>query len=605
MIYKIKRAENDLHFLPFFRTGETVMAFDGIVISNVVRDMKEKLIEGRIYKIYQPEKDELNIVIKNNRENYRLLISADASLPLIYFLQTAKENPMTAPNFCMLLRKHINNGRIVDVYQPGFERIVVIVIEHLDEMGDLKRKKLITEIMGKHSNIIFATDEDVIIDSIKHISHMVSSVREVLPGRKYEYPPAGGKISPLEITEADFRERIRHMPTNAIKAIYQNITGFSPLAAAEICYRAGVDGNAATASFSENDIQSMADAFLGVVSDIRNGRYAPQIVLDGYTPVEFSSINMTMYGDMTIEHRENISQVLDEYFYRKSAVTRIRQKSADLRKIVSNAIERTSKKYDLQLKQLKDTESREKYRVYGELINTYGYGIAPGADGFEALNYYTNEMIRIPLDKTISVMDNSKRYFAKYNKLKRTYEALTKLTVETREELDHLTSVQTFLDMAIDENSLAQVKEELVACGYIKGHYGRKGDKKSTKSKPLHFISSDGFHMYVGKNNIQNDELTFKLANGSDMWFHAKKMPGSHVIVRLEGAGELPDSTYEEAARLAAYYSSGRTAPKVEIDYTERRNIKKPAGAKPGFVIYHTNYSMIAEPRIMGIKEVE
>ena len=339
--------------------------------------------------------------------------------------------------------------------------------------------------------------------------------------------------------------------------------------------------------------------------DIRNGNYTPEIILDGYTPVEFSSVHLSMYSDKTIESRDDISKVLDEYFYRKSAVTRIRQKSSDLRKIVSNAIERTSKKYDLQLAQLKDTESREKYRVYGELINTYGYNIEQGADSFEALNYYTNEMIKIPLDKTISVMDNSKRYFARYNKLKRTYEALTQLTVETKSELEHLQSVQTFLDMAIDENSLAQVKEELVACGYVKGHYGRKGDRKKAKSKPLHYISSDGFHMYVGKNNIQNDELTFKFANGGDMWFHAKKMPGSHVIVRLEGAGELPDSTYEEAARLAAYYSSGRTAPKVEIDYTERRNIKKPAGAKPGFVIYHTNYSMIAEPRIAGIEEVQ
>lgn len=581
------------------------MAFDGIVISNVVRDMKEKLVDGRIYKIYQPEKDELNIVIKNNRENYRLLISADASLPLIYFQQTSKENPMTAPNFCMLLRKHINNGRIVDIYQPGFERIVVIVIEHLDEMGDLKRKKLITEIMGKHSNIIFATEDDVIIDSIKHISHMVSSVREVLPGRTYEYPPAGGKVSPLEVGEEDFIKRVKGSPVNLIKAIYQNITGFSPVAAAEVCYRAGLDGNASTASLTDTDAKLLSDRFFGVVEDIKSGNYAPQIILDGYTPVEFSSIEMTMYGDKTIEHRDSISQVLDEYFYRKSAVTRIRQKSADLRKIVSNAIERTSKKYDLQLKQLKDTESREKYRVYGELINTYGYGVEPGADSMEALNYYTNDMIKIPLDKTISVMENSKKYFAKYNKLKRTYEALTELTVETREELEHLTSVQTFLDMAIDENSLTQVKEELISCGYIKGHYGRKGDRKAAKSKPLHYVSGDGFHMYVGKNNIQNDELTFKFANGGDMWFHAKKMPGSHVIVRLERAGELPDSTYEEAARLAAYYSSGRTAPKVEIDYTERRNIKKPAGAKPGFVIYHTNYSMVAEPQIAGIKELE
>ena len=586
------------------QTGETDMAFDGIVISNVVRDMKKNLIEGRIYKIYQPEKDELNLVIKNNRENYRLLMSADASLPLIYMQQSSKENPMTAPNFCMLLRKHISNGRIVDVYQPGFERIVVIVIEHLDELGDLRRKKLIIEIMGKHINIIFATEDDMIIDSIKHISHMVSSVREVLPGRKYEFPPAGGKISPLEISEEDLASRIRNTPSNAIKAIYQNITGFSPVAAAELCYRAGIDGNMPTDSLTDDDVKRLCGEFAKAVDDIREGRYTPQIIMDGYTPVEFSSMDLTMYNDKTVETRDSISQVLDEYFYRKSAVTRMRQKSADLRKIVSNAIERTAKKYDLQLKQLKDTESRDKYRVYGELINTYGYNIEQGADSFEALNYYTNEMIKIPLDKTISVMDNSKRYFAKYNKLKRTYEALTELTATTKSELDHLQSVQTFLDMAIDESSLSQVKDELVSCGYInKGRYGRKGDRKKPKTKPLHYVSKDGFHMYVGKNNIQNDELTFKLANGGDMWFHAKKMPGSHVIVRLEGAGELPDSTYEEAARLAAYYSSGRTAPKVEIDYTERKNIKKPAGAKPGFVIYHTNYSMVAEPNIVGIKE--
>ena len=585
------------------QTGETVMAFDGIVISNVVRDMKENLIDGRIYKIYQPEKDELNLVIKNNRENYRLLMSADASLPLIYMQQSSKENPMTAPNFCMLLRKHISNGRIVDVYQPGFERIVVVVIEHLDELGDLRRKKLIIEIMGKHSNIIFATEDGMIIDSIKHISHMVSSVREVLPGRQYEFPPAGGKISPLEISQDELASRIRNTPSNAIKAIYQNITGFSPVAAAELCYRAGIDGNMPTDSLTDDDVKRLCGEFEKAVTDIREGRYTPQIIMDGYTPVEFSSMDLTMYNDKQVETRDNISQVLDEYFYRKSAVTRMRQKSADLRKIVSNAIERTAKKYDLQLKQLKDTESRDKYRVYGELINTYGYNIEQGADSFEALNYYTNEMIKIPLDKTISVMDNSKRYFAKYNKLKRTYEALTELTATTKSELDHLQSVQAFLDMAIDESSLSQVKDELVSCGYIKGRYGRKGDRKKPKTKPLHYVSKDGFHMYVGKNNIQNDELTFKLANGGDMWFHAKKMPGSHVIVRLEGAGELPDSTYEEAARLAAYYSSGRTAPKVEVDYTERKNIKKPAGAKPGFVIYQTNYSMIAEPNIVGIKE--
>ena len=581
------------------------MAFDGIVTMAVARELSEKISTGKIDKIYQPEADELVFNIHTKQGKLRLYASVNPSAARVHLIDENLSNPPAPFPFCMLLRKHLQGARITDVSQKGSERIIEVSLETLNELGFTVSKKLIFEIMGKHSNIIFATDENVIIDSIKHISHMVSSVREVLPGRTYEYPPAGGKVSPLEIERGDFIERVSSSPTNIIKAIYQNITGFSPVVASEITYRAGLDGNMPVDSMSEADVARLYDEFAGIVSDIRNGNYTPEIILDGYTPVEFSSVHLSMYSDKTIESRDDISKVLDEYFYRKSAVTRIRQKSSDLRKIVSNAIERTSKKYDLQLAQLKDTESREKYRVYGELINTYGYNIEQGADSFEALNYYTNEMIKIPLDKTISVMDNSKRYFARYNKLKRTYEALTQLTVETKSELEHLQSVQTFLDMAIDENSLAQVKEELVACGYVKGHYGRKGDRKRAKSKPLHYISSDGFHMYVGKNNIQNDELTFKFANGGDMWFHAKKMPGSHVIVRLEGAGELPDSTYEEAARLAAYYSSGRTAPKVEIDYTERRNIKKPAGAKPGFVIYHTNYSMIAEPRIAGIEEVQ
>jgi len=579
------------------------MAFDGIVISNVVSDLKKKLIDGRIYKIYQPEKDELNIVIKNNRDSYRLLLSADASLPLIYLMQLSKENPMTAPNFCMLLRKHINNGRIVDICQPNFERIVEITIEHLNELGDLCRKKLIIEIMGKHSNIIFADESGMIIDSIKHISHMVSSVREVLPGRQYAYPPSGDKISPFLVNRKYFDSVIMTKPCNVTKALYTSIVGFSPLAAGELAYRAGIDGTVSVNALDAVSRDNLYQSLVCLIEDIKNERYTPLIVFDGYTPIEFSSVKLTMYQDKELRFKEDISLVLDEYFYKRSAVTRIRQKSADLRKIVSTAIERTSKKYDLQIKQLDDTKDREKYRVYGELINTYGYRVKQGEKSFQALNYYTNEEITIPLDPVIPVMDNAKKYFERYNKQKRTYEALSKLTVETAEELLHLKSIQTFLDMSIDENSLSQVKEELIMCGYIKGKYGKKGERKKLKDKPLHYISSDGYHMYVGKNNLQNDELTFKFANGGDMWFHAKKMPGSHVIVKRMDDEELPDSTYEEAGRLAAYYSSGRTNPKVEIDYTERRNLKKPAAAKPGFVIYHTNYSMVAEPDIRDIKE--
>ena len=579
------------------------MAFDGTVIANIVYDMNRLLTGGRIYKIYQPETDELLLVIKNQKETHRLLLSASASLPLVYFTSENKQNPMTAPNFCMLLRKHISNGRIVEVSQPGMERIIEIRIEHLNELGDLCAKKLVIEIMGKHSNIIFLDDTGMIIDSIKHISHQVSSVREVLPGRTYMVPPAQGKISLYDITPAWMEGTLLTKASSVQKAIYGSISGISPLMANEICYRASIDGDAAVGSLSDTEQATLYGELVRLKSQLQNHEFAPCIIYQGKTPLEFACMELSMYPDMETKTFSSISEVLETYYAEKEVVTRIRQKSTDLRKIVSNAIERTAKKYDLQRKQLKDTEKKEKYKIYGELLHTYGYDVQPGQKELTCINYYDGNEITIPLDTQLTAMENAKKYFDRYGKLKRTYEALHVLVEETRAELEHLESISNSLEIARDENDLMMIKEELMDYNYVKRH-GQSKKKNKSKSKPFHYISSDGFHMYVGKNNFQNDELTFKFANGKDMWFHAKKMAGSHVIVKLETASELPDKTYEEAARLAAYYSKGKNAPKVEIDYTERRNLKKPPQAKPGFVIYHTNYSMIIEPDITGIQEI-
>lgn len=584
------------------------MAFDGLVISNIIDECNQRLVEGRIYKIYQPENDELILIIRNNkdknRETYRLLLSANASLPLFYLTEETKGNPLNAPNFCMLLRKHIQNGRIMSIEQPGFERIIDISIEHLNELGDLCIKHLIVEIMGKHSNIIFCDNDYKIIDSIKHISAQISSVREVLPGRDYKIPPSQGKISPLNLTKDYFEETICAKPLPVGKAIYTSLTGISPLVAEELCYRAVVDSNFSIQALEVPARDALYQQLHLLVQAIKNKDYTPNIAYHGKEPLEFSSTPLTMYSHETVTEYPTISQVLETYYSAKNAHTRIRQKSVDLRKIVSTALERTSKKYDLQLRQLKDTEKRDKYKVYGELINTYGYNLEPNSKSLTCLNYYTNEEITIPLDSTMSPGDNSKKYFAKYNKLKRTYEALTELTLETKAELEHLESVSNALDIALSENDLMEIKEELTQCGYIKRRYSGKKKQKIT-SKPFHYISSDGYHMYVGKNNFQNDALTFKFANGGDWWFHAKGMAGSHVIVKMGADKELPDRTFEEAGRLAAYYSKGRTAPKVEIDYTERKNLKKPPAAKPGFVIYHTNYSLVIEPDISEIQLAE
>ena len=575
------------------------MAFDGIVVANLVRDLNDKIVSGRISKIAQPEKDELILTIKGNRENIRLLISANASLPLLYFTETNKPGPLTAPNFCMLLRKHISGGRIVSVTQPGLERVVRIEVEHLDEMGDLRRKFLIVELMGKHSNIIFCDDRNLILDSIKHISAQVSSVREVLPGREYFIPHAGEKKDPLTITEEAFKELIKGTPQILSKALYLDLTGLSPVAAAQICHLASLDGDISAKELSDAELTHLYHAFSWVMDDVRQGKFTPNIVYQKEKPAEFASIPLTMYegGDYRSVSFPSISALLEQYYAEKNTVSRIHQKSTDLRKILSNSLERSYKKRDLQQKQLRDTEKREKYRIYGELLNTYGYGIAEGEKGFSCTNYYDNTEVTIPLDPTLSARENAVRYFEKYNKQKRTFEATTDQLMQTQAEIEHLESISTFLDIARKEEDLAQIKEELTEYGYIKRHFSGGKKQKKIISRPFHYLSSDGFHIYVGKNNYQNEELTFKLASGNDWWFHAKGIPGSHVIVKSEGR-ELPDRVFEEAGALAAYYSKGRNQDKVEIDYIQRKNLKKVPGAAPGFVVYHTNYSLVASPGI-------
>lgn len=579
------------------------MAFDGITIANIVSELNRTILNGRIYKIAQPEPDELLLTIKGNSTQHRLLLSAGASLPLIYLTQSNKQSPMTAPNFCMLLRKHIQNGRITDISQPGLERIVRIGIEHLNEMGDLCRKTLIVEIMGKHSNIIFCDENNIIIDSIKHVSAAVSSVREVLPGRTYFIPQTQEKRNPLkEISPEDFTALIKAQPTTLCKAVYGCFTGFSPVMANELCYRASLDASLPTAAADEAELLHLFHNFTWLMEDIRKGLFTPEIISDGDVPTEFSAVDMKQFQDLSIQKYDSISEVLEQFYAKKNAVTRIRQRSSDLRRIVQTALERNAKKYDIQQKQLKDTEKKEKYRIYGELINTYGYGVETGAKSMEAFNYYTNETITVPLDPLLSPSDNAKKYFDKYQKCKRTEEAVTTLIAQTKEEIEHLESISNALDIARFEEDLIQIKEELIESGYIK----RKGGTKRAriKSLPFHYISSDGYDIYVGKNNYQNDELTFKTATGNDWWFHAKKIPGSHVIVKSRNE-ELPDRTFEEAARLAAYYSKGREQDKVEIDYLQKKNVKKPAGAKPGFVVYYTNFSMAIDSDISGIREAD
>ena len=591
------------------------MAFDGCMVAAVTCELKEKLVGGRISKIQQPESDELVLTV-HNQENYKLLLSANASLPLVYLTNENYVSPLTSPAFCMLLRKHVGSARITDIYQPEFERIIVFKLEHLDEMGDEAVKLLIIEIMGKHSNIIFTDGNMTILDSIKRVPASVSSVREVLPGRPWFITKTVDKADPLTMTGDEFAHRILDTDKSLYEALFNGITGLGPATATEICHLAGASPDLPARSYLEDpDVAThVYNTFSRYIGQVAGGNVEPTVIYRNGAPFDFAALRPKSINgnEYTFKEYDSPSEMLESYYASKDEVTRIKQKSSDLAKVLSNAISRTGKKLELQQRQLKDTEKRDKFKVYGELLTAFGYSIPQGSKEAVLNNFYTGEDIRVPLDPDISPIENAKLYFAKYSKLKRTFEAVTEQLEVTREELEHLESVKHYLDTARSVEELSVLRDELAQSGYVKKNIGaakngkgRQNAKNQAKAlKPYHYVTEDGFHLYVGRNNYQNDELTFKLAGNSDWWFHVKANPGSHVILKTEGR-EVPDRVFETAAALAAYHSKVSGDEKAEVDYLERRNVKKPNGAKPGYVVYYTNYSMVAAPGINGLIRID
>ncbi len=628
------------------------MAYDGIAAAAAVKELNDKVLNGSISKVAQPEKDELLLTLKCSRQAVRLCISANASTPMVCLKEENALSPVTAPNFCMALRKHIGGGRIRRIFQPssafsaesvaaekeamssemqtgdipagshGLERIIVFEIEHIDEMGDLSRRYLIAEIMGKHSNIILTKDDLTIIDSIKHVSHMTSSVREVLPGRPYFIPDASEKTDPLELAKdaTRFSELIMSRPVlPVIKKLYMSLTGISPTMAGELLWRAGISEDLSSGDLGEADVNRLFEDFSALMQQVEEGRFEPCILYEGDRISEFSGVRLRSLegGELKAEFFDSMSEVIRRFYEKKDRQNRIRSKSEDIRHVLKTLTERASRKLDLLEKQYADTEKREKFRIYGELLNTYGYSLQGGEEFLECENYYDeNRLIRIPLDPDFSAGENAARYFDRYQKLKRTREAVGTQITECWDMLYHLDSIGASLALCESEADLNELRREMADSGYIRHQNGRKDRREEQKSKPMHFVSSDGLDIYVGRNNYQNEELDFKIADNQDWWFHAKNIPGSHVIVKT-GGRELPDQTCLEAAALAAYYSKavmgnagagsstagagGRntpgTLPKIEVDYVKKKELKRVPGAAPGFVIYHTNYSILIEPR--------
>ena len=577
------------------------MALDGLVIHSIVNELSSKILGGKIDKVYQPEDDEILLQIRNNKENFKLVLSASSSNPRVYFANNyKKENPITAPMFCMLFRKYIQNGIIVDISQIEFERIIKITVESFDELKEKTKKDIYIEIMGRHSNIILTHSLDnKIIDSIKRIPFSVSRVRQLLPAITYNLPPKQDKLNPLNsISKDNFINTLKEFNGPLFKAIYSNFLGISPIISKEICFRSNLDYNINTTDLSLDNFNNLFNEFNNLFNSINNNKYNPCIVIDESINkvIDFSCINLSLYKDFNFINNNSISKILEEYYQTKDIKERIHQRSSDLRKSISIKLDRLYNKLEKQNQELIDSENSEIFKIKGELLTSYIYMIEKGMESIEVSNFYDPEYknIIISLNKNITPSENAQRYFKKYNKMKTAKKEITHQISISLDEINYLENIMLSIENCDNLLELLDIKEELIKEGFLRGKIKNKKDSKLT-TKPNEFISSDGFKILVGKNNKQNDHLTLKVADNNDIWLHTKNIPGSHVIIKTDGKS-VTDETIYEAAMLAAFFSKSKLSSQVPVDYTKKKNIKKPNGAKPGMVIYETNSTIYVTP---------
>ncbi|MGE5632891.1 MAG: NFACT family protein [Caulobacteraceae bacterium] len=575
------------------------MPYDGSVVNAVVSELNSKILNGKIDKIYQPEKDELIIGVRSYKDSHKLLLSASPSYPRVQLTFENKSNPAVPPSFCMLLRKHLLGGRITAIHQPDFERIIEIDMECFDELGYSAYKSLIVEIMGRHSNIIFIDKTtSKVIDSIKRVNFEISSVREILPGREYTYPPSGDKVNPLDVSKDTFMKNLQTLNASvkAEKYLINSYNGISPVIAREICLRASVEADSDLRQSNEAELLMLYNSFSRFQNSISSASFTPNIVFKDGRASDFSCFRLDIYKKEEIVEYDSMSTALELYYHEKDQKDRIKQKSGDIHKIITNRLDRCIKKLEVLGNELSEAESAEKYKIYGDLIMSNIYNLQKGMEKAKLLNYYSpeGEYLEVPLDIQLSPSANAQKHYKHYNKAKNAINRINEQIEENRQEIDYLEAQLDNLEKCTEEIEIEEIRNELAEQGYIKARRVEK--KKQVKiSKPMHYKSSEGFDIYVGKNNVQNDYLTLKFASPQDMWLHTKDIPGSHVIIKTEGR-EIDDATLEEAANLASFYSKGRMSSKVPVDYTWKRNVKKPAGAKPGMVIYETYWTIYVTP---------
>ena len=579
------------------------MAFDACMMRAVLSEFRGEFPEAKIEKVLQPQNDEIDLVIHYGRSSRRLVFNVGPNAPRLQLSDRVKENPLKAPMLCMLLRKYFIGGKIISVDQPGFDRIARFTVTHYDEMGDLKEKKIICEIMGKYANLIITDEEDKVLTAMKIIDFAASTIRQVLPGLKYQIPAKPEKLSPLEIDAHTFYERLGRFPMekSGEKFITSTYSGIATQIAHELVYRASGDVDTPVCNIN-------ADCFCRVFTDwqktLIEEKYTPTIAFDSDgKPVDYSYMDITYLGSSAkIVHYPFLSDMFDIYFAERDRREKIHQRAKDLVNLLSNAVARTERKLAIQRQSLLDSERGEEYRRNADLITSNLYALKRGMTEFSAVDYYDENCptVKIQLDGRLSPAQNAQKLYKQYNKCKTAKVVLAEQIVKWEAELKYLESVQDSLDRAESEQDLIEIREELFRSGYASKLRGHKSPKQ-IKSDFMRFVTSGGYPVLVGRNNLQNDRLTMKAAEKWDIWFHTKDIPGSHVIL-VTGGEEPGEADYTEAAAIAARFSKA-SGTNVEVDYTEVKNIKKPGGSKPGFVTYKTNYSAVVDP--MSDEELE
>ncbi|MGI6151949.1 MAG: Rqc2 family fibronectin-binding protein [Christensenellales bacterium] len=579
------------------------MAMDGLSLAAVCKELNESVLGARIEKIYQPEKDELLLNLRSGR---RLLLSANAAHCRVQLTAVKRSNPAEPPMFCMLMRKHLTNGRIAAVRQAGLDRVLTIDILATDELGEPATYSLIAEIMGKYSNVVLVKEDGTIVDAIRHVTPAISTVRVLMPGVKYEQPPAQNKLNPTELSKEQVFSVLSASSGRLDKAILSAFFGLSPAVAAEIAERAAGDPLLPFSALDEPRKALCASRIAAFFENIAKGAFCPTLVVDDFgDPVSFFAYDTHSVAPQNKRSFETMSAALDEYFSLRERTDRIRQKSANLRRLLQNNIERCQKKLAMQQEILQASDKMEQNRLFGELLTANAYRAERGAKEMTAVNYYDPDQreIIIPLDPSLSAAANAQKYFKKYNKQRAAFEMATGQIAQIQEELDYLEGLLANLENCAEEGDLAEIRQELIREGYVRPEKEKR--QKAPASKPFHYVSQDGIDIFVGKNNLQNDRLTLRDSDPEDIWLHTKNIPGSHVIIRSKNP---PPTTLKEAAMLAAWYSKAKHSAQVPVDYTPRKYVKKPSGSRPGFVIYTTNKTLYVTPEesvVRGIQRID